>query len=51
MTTPRIEKVLRASIDKLYIGSEEFLAEIEAGLGTAAVSAPKVGYQGVNQET
>ncbi|MCQ2356297.1 MAG: prephenate dehydratase [Methanocorpusculum sp.] len=47
MTTPRIEKVLRASIDKLYIGSEEFLAEIEAGLGTAAVSAPKVGYQGV----
>lgn len=47
MTTPRIEKVLHASIDKLYIGSEEFLAEIEAGLGTAAVSAPKVGYQGV----
>lgn len=47
MTTPRIEKVLRVSIDKLYIGSEEFLAEIEAGLGTAAVFAPKVGYQGV----
>ncbi|MCZ0860779.1 prephenate dehydratase [Methanocorpusculum sp. MG] len=47
MTTPRIEKVLHASIDNLYVGSEEFLAEIEAGLGAAAISAPKVGYQGV----
>ncbi|MDR0980230.1 MAG: prephenate dehydratase [Methanocalculaceae archaeon] len=47
MTTPRIEQVLRASIDNLYVGSEEFLAEIEAGLGAAAISAPKVGYQGV----
>ena len=47
MTTPRIEQVLRASIDNLYVGGEEFLREIESGLGTKPVSAPKVGYQGV----
>ena len=47
MTTPRIGKVLHASIDKLYVGSEEFLAEIEAGLGASKISAPTVGYQGV----
>lgn len=47
MTTPRIGKVLHASIDKLYVGSEEFLAEIEAGLGASEIPTPKVGYQGV----
>ncbi|HJK07051.1 MAG TPA: hypothetical protein O0X77_00245, partial [Methanocorpusculum sp.] len=47
MTTPRIGKVLHASIDNLYVGSEEFLAEIEEGLGASEIPTPKVGYQGV----
>lgn len=47
MTTPRIETMLHASIDNLYVGSEEFLNEIETGPGTKRLYAPKVGYQGV----
>ncbi|MDV0441965.1 prephenate dehydratase [Methanorbis furvi] len=47
MTTPRIEKVLHASIDNLYAGSEDFLREIETGLNTTRIPSPKVGYQGV----
>ncbi len=47
MTTPRIEKVLHASIDNLYAGSGEFLQEIETGLNTTRIPVPRVGYQGV----
>ena len=41
-----LQKKLRISVDKLYVGGEEFLAEIEEGLNTKRVQQPRVGFQG-----
>lgn len=41
-----LQKKLRISVDKLYVGGEEFLAEIEEGLNTTRIRNPVVGFQG-----
>lgn len=41
-----LQKKLRISVDKLYVGGEEFLAEIEEGLNTCRIDNPRVGFQG-----
>ncbi len=42
-----LEKTLRLSVDKLYVGGEDLLQEIESGLNTVRLAHPRVGYQGV----
>jgi len=48
MTSPRthLQKQLRISVDKLYVGGEELLTEIEEGLNTCRIENPRVGFQG-----
>ena len=41
-----LQKKLRISVDKLYVGGEELLTEIEEGLNTARIEKPRVGFQG-----
>ncbi|HJJ85468.1 MAG TPA: hypothetical protein O0Y16_06965, partial [Methanocorpusculum sp.] len=43
---PSLENTLRISVDKLYVGGEELLSEIEAGLNTKRIENPRVGFQG-----
>ncbi|HJJ82087.1 MAG TPA: hypothetical protein O0X91_00200, partial [Methanocorpusculum sp.] len=44
--SPSLENTLRISVDKLYVGGEELLFEIEAGLNTKRIENPRVGFQG-----
>ena len=41
-----LQKTLRISVDKLYVGGEELLSEIEEGLNTCRIEKPRVGFQG-----
>ena len=41
-----LQKKLRISVDKLYVGGEELLNEIEEGLNTVRIEKPRVGFQG-----
>ncbi len=41
-----LEQKLRISIDNLYVGGEDLLQEIEAGLSTLRIQNPRVGFQG-----
>ena len=45
---PSLENTLRISVDKLYVGGEELLSEIEAGLNTNRIENPRVGFQGTH---
>ncbi|MBQ2771938.1 MAG: prephenate dehydratase [Methanocorpusculum sp.] len=43
---PSLENTLRISVDKLYVGGEGLLSEIEAGLNNKRIENPRVGFQG-----